>query len=124
MGSPSVGDVDGNGELDIVYPASDGQLWVWDRSGGALPGFPVTYLSGVAESTQSTAALGDLDADGLLEIVFGDEKGRLHAFHHDATPVDGFPIQLNGEVRSTPIIWDIDNDGLVEVAVSGWDSNI
>jgi flagellar hook capping protein FlgD len=36
----------------------------------------------------------------------------------------GFPIHLNGEVRGTPLVWDIDHDGLTEILLSDWDKNV
>jgi hypothetical protein len=68
--------------------------------------------------------VGDIDGDGRLEILFGDEKGRLHAYNHDGTLTNGFPIQINGEVRGTPALWDVDRDGLLEVAVAGYDATV
>jgi hypothetical protein len=122
--SPVLADLDGDTFLDVIFAGSDGRLWAWNRNGGVLAGFPVVFYTEGGEATQSTPSVGDLDGDGQLEIVLGDEKGRVHGFNHDGTPVAGFPIQLGGEVRSTPIIWDIDNDGLIEVGVVGWDSNV
>ena len=122
--SPVLADLDGDTFLDVIFAGSDGHLWAWNKSGVVLSGFPVLYYSAGGQATQSTPAIGDLDDDGDLEIVFGDELGRVHAIHHDGGLVDGFPIQLTGEARGTPIIWDIDNDGLIEVGILGWDSNV
>jgi len=97
---------------------------VWSRTGAIHAGFPVFYSTEGGDVTQSSPTVGDLDGDGAMEILIGDESGQLLAINHDSTPVNGFPIQLNGEVRSSPIIWDIDNDGLIEVGVSGWDANV
>jgi hypothetical protein len=123
-GSPVVADLDGDAALDIVFPSADGRLFAWSRSGVLLPGFPATFASGLGEATQSTPTIGDLDADGRPEILIGDETGKLHAFNHDGTLAAGFPIQLSGEVRGSPILWDLDNDGLMEVAVAGYDASI
>ena len=123
--SPVLGDLDLDGFLDIVFIDTDGVLRAWDRQGNMLPGFPVIYYDDPpAEATQSTPALGSIDSDGHLEIVFGDEAGRLHAYNHDGTLAAGFPIQTNGEVRGTPALGDIDGDGLMEIALAGFDSNV
>jgi hypothetical protein len=124
--SPSVGDVDGDGFLDLVFIDTDGRLYVFDRHGQLLPGFPVWYYpeDPPAEGSQSTASLADIDGDGFLEILFGDEAGRLHGYNHDGTLAAGFPIQLTGEVRSTPAVWDLDRDGLLEMAVVCWDQKV
>jgi FlgD Ig-like domain len=123
--SPVLGDLEPDGFLDIVFVGTDGVLRAWDRHGNTLPGFPVVFYGDApAEATQSTPALGSIDSDGHLEIVFGDEAGRLHAYNHDGTLAAGFPIQTNGEVRGTPALWDIDGDNLVEVALAGFDGNV
>ena len=48
----------------------------------------------------------------------------MHAFNHDGTLAAGFPIQLNGEVRSTPALWDLDRDNQMEVAVPGYEGSV
>jgi uncharacterized repeat protein (TIGR01451 family) len=122
--SPVLADIDNDTFLDVVFLTSNGLLYAWTRTGAVIAGFPVNYATGLGEATQSTPAIGDIDDDGRMEIVFGDETGKLHAYNHNGTPVNGFPIQLNGEVRGTPFIWDVDQDGLIEVGVAGWDSNV
>jgi hypothetical protein len=123
--SPVVGDLDEDGFLDVIYAATDGRLWAFNRNGTALPGFPVTYYPAPpVQATQSTPTLGDIDNDGRLEIVFGDESGKVHAYNHDGTLAAGFPIQTNGEVRASPTLWDLDRDNLVEVVVVSYDANV
>jgi hypothetical protein len=125
LASPVVADLDGDNYLDVIFPDTDGRLHAWDRNGNYLLGFPVTYLPDQAsQTTQSTPAVGDIDGDGRLEILFGDERGRLNAYNHDGTLVAGFPIQTNGEVRGTPALWDVDRDNLLEVALAGYDSQV
>jgi hypothetical protein len=124
VASPVLGDLDADTFLDIAYPGSDGKLYAFRRDGVPLPGFPVTYAVGLNEATQSTPSLADIDGDQRLEILFGDETGKVHAYNHDGTLANGFPIQTTGEVRSTPIVWDIDQDNLTEVAVVSWDLNV
>ncbi len=123
--SPVLADLDLDGFLDVVFAGSDGVLRAWDRQGNTLSGFPVIYYDDPpGEASQSTPALGSIDSDGHLEILFGDEAGRLHAYNHDGTLCAGFPIQTNGEVRGTPALGDIDGDNLVEIALAGFDSNV
>ncbi len=122
--SPVLADIDADTFLDVVFLTSSGRLYAWTRTGAVIAGFPVTFVTGLNEATQSTPAIGDIDDDGRMEIVFGDETGKLHAYNHNGTPVNGFPIQLNGEVRGTPFIWDVDNDGLIEVGIAGWDQSV
>ena len=123
--SPSLADLNNDGHLDIIFPSTNGELFAWDRNGVLLPGFPATYLPApTTQATQCTAAIGDIDGNGDLEIFFGDEKGKLHGYNHDGSLASGFPIQLPGEIRSTPALWDIDRDGLMEIAVVCFDANV
>ncbi len=123
--SPAVGDVDADGALEIVYADTEGKLFVFERNGALHPGFPLWYYPDPpGEATQSTPVLGDIDGDPELEIVFGDESGVVRGYNADGSLVAGFPIRLTGEVRSSPALWDLDRDGLLEMAVVGFDSQV
>ena len=125
--SPTVVDLDKNGTLDIVVPSWDHNIHVWTRGGKELPGFPVF----VKDTIWSSAAVGDLDLDGKLEIVFGYDcdgvpgqdcypkrGGYLMALHHNGSRVAGWPRFLEGQVIwSSPAIAQLDDDRYPEVVV-------
>ncbi len=123
--SPVVADLDDDTSLDVVFPDTDGNLWAWNRNGAVLPGYPVVYYPNAqTQTTQSTPAVGDVDGDLDPEVIFGDEAGFVHGYNGDGTLAAGFPIQVGGEVRSTPAIWDLDRDNRVEVVAVCYDSNV
>jgi hypothetical protein len=67
-----------------------------------------------------TLAVGNLDADALLEIVvpYRDETGNwfLDAFNPDGTRLPGFPYAGGSEqMNVSPTLVDIDDDGRVEI---------
>ncbi|MDD3643065.1 MAG: FlgD immunoglobulin-like domain containing protein, partial [Candidatus Krumholzibacteria bacterium] len=66
----------------------------------------------------------DIDGDGGLDIILGSEEGRLNAWNIGGQYLPGFPIQLNGFVRGTPVVKDIDLDGDLELIASCWDQNV
>jgi hypothetical protein len=122
--SPVVVDLDGDQLFDILFPANDGRFHVWRRNGVTLPGWSNVFFALDAldsEVTQCTPTVGDIDGDGQLEVLVGAENGRLYGFNHDGTELSGFPIRLEGEVRASATIGDLDLDGLVEIATAGWD---
>lgn len=51
------------------------------------------------------AVAGDIDADGLLEIVFGTADGRVHAIRGtDGHSIPNFPFQTGGRINAPPTI--------------------
>jgi hypothetical protein len=173
--APSIGDIDGDGGLDIAVPSRDGKLYVMRRDGSDLTGWPRPLLNQwnaltpsvaladfdgdrklelVAGSTGPTASegsltvfdwqgntrsgwprniqsaseaspvVGDLNSDGIPEILYGGESGILYGFRPDGTTFPGFPIRLGAEVRATPMITDADGDSHVDVLFSGWDQQV
>lgn len=67
----SLGDLDGDGDLDAVVANTSGQentVWMNDGAGNFSP-HPITPDVG---SFSTAVALGDLDGDGDLDVVFGN----------------------------------------------------
>jgi subtilisin family serine protease len=87
--SPALGDIDGDGKTEIILATGTGQshiglLYVFKNDGRKLSSvFPV-YTEG--NVCYSSPAIGDLDGDGDVEIVYGTCRmangsgGRLHAW--------------------------------------------
>jgi len=118
--SPAVGNLQGDGDLEIVIAGSNGHVHVFDAAGTAL--LPAPIVSGAA--SESSPLLGDIDGDGQIEIVLGNENGLLQAWNLDASPVDGFPILLGAEVRATPTLDDLDGDGDADLVVASWNGSV
>ncbi len=117
--SPSIGDIDGDGDLEIVVgDFGSNQVWALHANGTALPGWPIP----VGANVRSTAALADLDpAFPGLEVIVGVQDGTVQAWHWDATPVPGWPVKAGNFVeRCSPGVGDVDGDGDLEVFVGSW----
>ena len=99
-GTPAVGDVDGDGSQNLVIGSGSCAFWgftadpnlrrcftvyAFRDDGSLLPGFPKpTALYGTHKGF--TPALGDLDGDGLQEIVWIDGTNRVYAWTVPGTP--------------------------------------
>ena len=71
------------------------------------PGFPVTLTnSGPVQVSQP--AVGDLDNDGVKEIVVGTRGRQLWVRNANGTPRSGWPQNLPAEVVGSPAIGLID----------------
>ena len=69
--SPALGDLNEDGDLEIVVPSLDQHLYVWDGSGNPMPGFPKKLRDPAIPGAEiiTTAALGDVSGDGKVDIV-------------------------------------------------------
>lgn len=87
--TPSFGDLDGDGDLDMLLGndngsftflkniAGPGQVFQWDS--------PVINYQGLDVGRASAPFLFDLDEDGLTDIISGSKTGRLTYYRNSGT---------------------------------------
>ncbi len=90
--APLLVDLDGDDRVEVVWHDPSGQLHAVDLEGRSLPGWPV---AGPAEPF-SAPAVGDVDGDGLLELVAAGAFDRILSI--DA-PNQRFDSRREGEIR-------------------------
>jgi len=125
--SPALGDLDGDGVLDIVavkvVSNHEAYLCAYSKNGALLPGWP----QALASNSESSPLIGDITGDGRPDVVFGIGGGtdtspnHIYGFRHDGTTVPGFPLVVGGPVRATPTLTDLDRDGGADLVYGGWD---
>jgi len=108
------------------------------RRPGAHGGAPA-YRSGAVRTPRSpvvaTPAVGDLDRDGITEIVVASTEGGVYVFGPDGARRPGFPVSvdpgfaeedpwLEPRILSSPALADLDLDGLLEIVVGAMDQRV
>ncbi len=137
MTTPAVGDLDGDGSLEIVVAGIDRRIHAWHHNGVPVAGWPICRDNGDAllRGGVSSPALGDIDNDGLPEVVVGTmsppwdrsapitntnpdyNKGTIWAINGDGSNVPGWPVTTEQYINSSPALGDINGDGYLEVVV-------
>ncbi|OGQ33889.1 MAG: hypothetical protein A3F16_04625, partial [Deltaproteobacteria bacterium RIFCSPHIGHO2_12_FULL_43_9] len=119
----AIGDLDGDGFLEIVTSDARNELHAFHSDGSAVQGFPVRGR-GRSPLLFTGAAIGDIDGDPELEIVAGSINNYLYAFNHDGTEVKGWPIEVGYSTQKPPALGDVDGDGKTEVIATSFKSGV
>jgi len=125
--TPALGDIDGDGDLDLFIGESSGDLNFYRNDGG--PGSPEFVLvsdkyGGIDAGRRSVPTLVDIDSDGDLDLVLGSEANGLMLYRNDdggASPTfvldESFVVDVHP--FAAPAFADIDGDGDADLFVGG-----
>ena len=125
--SPAIGDVTGDGSPEVVYGSFDQRIYVKDRNGRDLPGWPHQNF----DTIWSSPALADINGDGKKEIIIGTDlgggdavfgcpkatRGTLKIFDGSGNFMPNFPKCLDTPIWSSPSVQDINGDGTLDVVI-------
>jgi len=122
LSSPAVGDLDGDGGLEIVILAENDKLHVLQEDGSERAPFPIPFTSNNFSSgaPAPSPAFGDFDADGVMEIVAVSVTNAETAAIHVLSLATGenigyWPQSIAGTSECSPLVGDMNGDGTPDV---------
>lgn len=94
--APTTGDLDGDGDPDLLIGVNNGQFYYFTNTAGAgnpavfsstpSASFGVGFLTGIRAGTnKSFPQLVDMDQDGKLDIISGAGNGKIYYFRNTGT---------------------------------------
>jgi hypothetical protein len=123
--TPALGDLDGDGDLDMLIGEASGQVNLYRNTGSrTAPAFELVSdeFQGIDPGRRSAPHLMDLDGDGKLDIVLGSEDGEMQLWRNVGTGaeirferVTGFAVA--SDAYAAPTSGDLDGDGVVDLVV-------
>lgn len=123
-GAPAFGDIDGDGEGEIVtgsyFGSSAGYVYAYEKDGSSVTGFPVN--SGYV--TRS-ATLADLNNDGAMEIIVSKRTyptGQVAVYKGDGTMFSGWPQDISSVPAASAAVGDITGDNVPEIIFEAYNS--
>lgn len=123
--TPAIGDIDGDGEPEIVYGGFDKRIYAWNADGTPVDGWwneaegqPARVMP---DTIWSSPALVDLDGDHVLDVVIGTDShpeyagGSVWAFKGNNTEL--WHVYTTQTMQSSPAVGDINADGYPEIVI-------
>ena len=120
FGGATLGDLSGDGQMDVVAGFPDGSVWAFNAASGAvLPGWP--QYTGGALHTNPTVA--DLFNNGQEEVIATSEAGSVYVWNASGQLEPGWPQHpaSNAAFFGGVAVGDLLGNGQMDLVAASWD---
>ena len=114
-GSPTIADLNQDGENEIYFADFTGIIRVLDLEGNEIETEIFPFDTG--SQIWGSGAVADINNDGIDEIVFGSKSKKLYAFTYTSLL---FEYDAESFLIGSPAIGNIDSDSELEIVVGGF----
>jgi hypothetical protein len=113
VSSPTIGQVDGGNDLEIVVGTTGNQIIALKRDGSVIPGFPLNVGSAVRTSV-SVAVSGNLSP----VLAYSTSGGNVNLTNAQGESLPGWPVNFPGKRATTPVIVTYNGSMIVAAGLS------
>jgi len=132
--APTLADLDGDGDLDILAGGDDGRLWLIRNTGSAnAPAWQMEngFYGGIDVGTNSVPLVLDVDGDKLPDLLVGNAQGLVIYYRNQGSPGDpDFVLTstrfggLSVGQDAAPSAFDQNGDGRPDLVVGNKEGNL
>jgi hypothetical protein len=106
--APAFGDLDGDGDDDMLIGFSDGEIALYTNTAGAgnPANFVFTNVLFTISGTYCTPQLFDVNQDGLIDLICGNKLGKICYYQNTGTATNPVFTLINnmwGSVNVVPV---------------------
>ncbi len=127
FGSAALADLDGDDDFEIIFCTADilptgqgGHIYAIHHDSSAVEGYPIN----IGEIMMSGPAVGDIDNDGIIEVVAGTWSNNVYAVSGPDSIEAGFPYATGGRINVAPVLADLAGDSKLEIVAGSDDKSV